>query len=235
MSLLIMGAGATLALIFFISLLRYLIAIPLAVFAANRLRFFRGLLVGWNQLLSGVPTIFIVMLLVLLPPILFTSSRPLLLVIVIALVEVGRVGKIFEEELVVISKKAYVESGVMVGCSPLQLFRRYYFPQIFGQIIVNFAMTSEGPCFHICIAGVCPIGNGRNDLCQYVRYLADFTCGCHPYNPNSTMDSFFCYTRNNIHHSIVLCFIRRTAATFPAPYINSYTIKWEILGGHMNV
>ncbi|WP_158701585.1 ABC transporter permease [Lentibacillus sp. Marseille-P4043] len=138
LSLLTMGAGATLALIFFISLIRYIIAIPLAVFAANRVRFFRGLLAGWNQLLSGVPTIFIVMLLVLLPPILFTSARPFFLVLVIALVEVGRVGKIFEEELLVISKKAYVESGVMVGCSPFQLFRRYYYPQISGQIIVNF-------------------------------------------------------------------------------------------------
>lgn len=137
LSLIIVGAKETLFIILSITLIRYLIAIPLAYFA-HRNWFGANALLNWlNGFLSYVPTIIVVILLVTLPPLIMAESRAFFVVLIIAAMEVGRVADMIKLEFNQISKKEFVTGGTSVGVSSFRLLNKYYLPFLYGKLLVN--------------------------------------------------------------------------------------------------
>lgn len=137
LSLIVMGAKETLFIVAAVALIRYLLAIPLAYFAHKK-RFGLHLILNWiNGFLSYIPTIILLLLLVTLPPILVTELRPLYIILIIAVLEVGRVAEMIRLEFNQISTKEFVLSGTSVGVSSMRLLGRYYMPYLYGKLLIN--------------------------------------------------------------------------------------------------
>lgn len=140
LSLLIIGARNTLIIVFVITLIRYIIAIPLAIAASRGISFVHNLLHGWNQIFSGLPTLFAVILIIHLPVFYNSPNRTIWFILVIALIEIGRVGYLVQQNVSDLSKSMFVEAGRAVGNSTLGLYRRYYMPFLMPQLIVSFVL-----------------------------------------------------------------------------------------------
>jgi peptide/nickel transport system permease protein len=140
LSMIVIGTKETLVVVFVIAILRYLIAIPLAIIASKQSGFMFWTLHGWNQLFSGLPTLFAAILLVNMPFVAISDQRTLWFIIIIAVLEVGRVGYIFQQQAYGLSHTPFVEAGRMIGNGTLGIYKRYYWPYLFPQIIVNFVL-----------------------------------------------------------------------------------------------
>lgn len=138
LSLIIMGTKDTLVLIFAVTFLRYIVAVPLALMAANNRGPVTWMLKWWNHIFSCLPVIFSAIILVNLPFLLFSESRFLWCVVILALIEVGRVGYILQQQAHALSKAPFVEAGITIGVGPLGIYSRYYVPNLLPDIIVNF-------------------------------------------------------------------------------------------------
>ncbi|GIN64141.1 hypothetical protein J27TS8_41340 [Robertmurraya siralis] len=137
LSLIVMGAKETLLIILSITLIRYLLAIPLAYFAHRQWLGANALLNGLNGFLSYVPTIIVVILLVTIPPLIMSAFRPYFVVLIIAAMEIGRVADMIKLEFHQISKKEFVTSGNSLGVSPFRLFKKYYLPFIYSKLLIS--------------------------------------------------------------------------------------------------
>lgn len=137
LSRVLLGTKETLLTILAIVLIRYIIAVPLAM-ASFYSRFFRRVLILWNRLFSFMPPIFFVILILGTPFIVFSGNRYLWILLVLAVIEVGRVADIFYQGMVDISKKPYVEAGIVSGSSPLTMLKKYYWPPLRPFFIVQF-------------------------------------------------------------------------------------------------
>ena len=143
LSLLLIGTKDTLRYIFLIAIIRYIIAIPLAFLAAPKKGLAYRAANGWNSLFSSVPTIFSAIILLMLPEPVWKFSADVdykmyWALLMLALIEVGRVSLIVSHEIHDISQKEYVKAGIMIGNSPLKMYAHYYFPNILQNLIVNF-------------------------------------------------------------------------------------------------
>ncbi|WP_080843629.1 ABC transporter permease [Cytobacillus gottheilii] len=138
LSLLVVGAKDTFMLIFFIVILRYIIALPLGLLGAKDKGFFAWLVRGWSQLFSSLPVVIIVALILCLPPLLFHEHRFFIAILVIALVDVGRVAFIIQKQAHELSKKPFVEAGVTIGNNPIKMLYHYYLPNLLPEVVVNF-------------------------------------------------------------------------------------------------
>jgi peptide/nickel transport system permease protein len=137
LSKVLLGTKETLLTILAIALTRYVLAIPLAL-ASFYSRFIHKILIVWNRLFSFMPPIFFIILIVGTPFIVFSDNRYLWFMIVLALIEVGRVADIFYQGMLDIKKKPYVEAGIVAGSSTLTMLRNYYWPPIRPFFIVQF-------------------------------------------------------------------------------------------------
>ncbi|WP_244513464.1 peptide ABC transporter permease [Oceanobacillus limi] len=137
LSLLAMGAKETLLIIVTITILRYLLAIPLAYLAHKNVFGANPLLKVLNGFFSYVPTIVMVILLAMLPPLLLTESRPYYLIVIIAAMEVGRAAETIKQELDECTRKEYILSGIAVGAGPVRLLKSYYLPFLYGKLLVS--------------------------------------------------------------------------------------------------
>lgn len=143
LSLIILGAKETILLVACITVLRYVLAIPLS-FLAHKKWLGTHLLLKWlNGLLSYIPTIIIVMLLAMLPPFLLSECRPLFLLLIIALAEMPRAAEMIKLEFDQISSKEYINGGIAAGSSPYRLFRIYYLPLLYSKLLV-YMVTDLG-------------------------------------------------------------------------------------------
>ncbi|MEH6987382.1 ABC transporter permease subunit [Cytobacillus firmus] len=143
LSLIILGAKETILLVACITVLRYVLAIPLS-FLAHKKWLGTHLLLKWlNGLLSYIPTIIIVMLLAMLPPFLLSEYRPLFLLLIIALAEMPRAAEMIKLEFDQISSKEYIYGGIAAGASPYRLFRIYYLPLLYSKLLV-YMVTDLG-------------------------------------------------------------------------------------------
>lgn len=138
LSLIVMGTKDTLLLIFAITLLRYIVAVPLALAGSKNKGPVSWLLNSWNQLFSSLPVIFSAIILVNLPFLLFSENRFIWCVVILAFIEVGRVGYILQQQAHKLSKSPFVEAGITIGVSPFGIYSRYYVPNLLPDIIVNF-------------------------------------------------------------------------------------------------
>lgn len=137
LSLIVIGAKDTLVFITLITIIRYLLAIPLAFFA-HKNWLGANLILNWlNGFLSYIPTIIVVILLAILPPFIITDFRVLILIFIIAMVEVGRVADMLKAEFNQISTKEFVTGGRAVGISNVRLLKNYYLPLLHGKLLVS--------------------------------------------------------------------------------------------------
>lgn len=137
LSLIVMGAKETLLIVLSITVLRYLLAIPVAYLAYKKW-LGANILLNWlNGFLSYVPTIILLILLATLPPILTSGFRPLYLVIIISLLEAGRVADMFKVEFEQISTKEFITGGTAIGVSSFRLLKSYFMPFLYGKLLIN--------------------------------------------------------------------------------------------------
>ncbi|MEH7390527.1 ABC transporter permease subunit [Bacillus sp. JJ1503] len=138
LSLLIMGAKDTFILIFSIVILRYIFAIPLGLLGMRNRGVISWLNKWWNQLFSSFPVLFTAALVLTLPFLLFHEHRYYWTIVIIALIEVGRVSFIIQQEAYGLSQKPFIEAGITIGVDPIKMLVSHYFPNLFPSIIVNF-------------------------------------------------------------------------------------------------
>jgi len=136
-SRLVIGAKETFMIVITIVILRYIIAVPLGIVGFYS-RVFRYLVNGINQLLSYMPPIFFIALVIGVPFIIFSDIRTFWIIVVVALVEVGRVAESILQSMDDISKKAYVEAGITTGCTKTVLFGKYFWPPLMPHILIQF-------------------------------------------------------------------------------------------------
>jgi peptide/nickel transport system permease protein len=139
-SMIVLGTRETLLFIFVITLVRYIIALPLGMLASKNSGIISTIIDMWHRFFTGLPTLFAAIFLINFPIVSFSEHRTTLVILIIALIEVGRVANLFKEEVISLSKQPYVESGIMIGNGMAGLFRRYYWPQLLTQVIVMFVM-----------------------------------------------------------------------------------------------
>lgn len=153
LSILLMGAKETLMMVFGILFIRYMIALPLGV-GAYYSRFIKFLMNCAYQFSMSMPPIFIVSIFIGFPIILFSDIRPIWMILVIALVDVGRVAELFHRSLIEIGKKSFVESGIVAGCTKPKLFTRYYWPFLQPHIFTNVTFDAGKILFLLAQFGV---------------------------------------------------------------------------------
>ncbi|MDK8183950.1 ABC transporter permease subunit [Paenibacillus sp. UMB4589-SE434] len=140
LSKIIMGTKETLLIIFSITALRYMIAVPLGLSAYRKSGVANSILTVWNQLFSYLPTLFSAILLLSLPFLLFASWRLLWVILILAAIEVGRVAYLIQQQIHQISREPFVEAGHALGLSPWRLTRSYFIPTMIPEIVVNFCV-----------------------------------------------------------------------------------------------
>ncbi|MGE8205760.1 ABC transporter permease subunit [Heyndrickxia sp. NPDC080065] len=139
LSRLIIGTKEVLISILGITLIRFLIAVPFGLIssvnkAASRLLDF------YNKMFSFVPIIFMVVLIVNLPYIMYSQHRTIIVILIIALLEVGRVGQFVQTTVLTVSKKPFIEAALSTGTNAKKMFSRHYFPFLLPELIVNILL-----------------------------------------------------------------------------------------------
>lgn len=140
LSRIVVGARDTLLIVLAVSLLRYVIGIPLGLLARRGKGFAHSLLDWLNGVFSSVPTLLMTVLLAAVPFFLFSSGRLYWMIAIMALVEVGRVGYIVQQQAASISQESYMEAGQALGLRPLRLWKAYYIPALLPEMIVNLCL-----------------------------------------------------------------------------------------------
>lgn len=154
LSLIILGAQDTLLIVLFITIIRYIVAIPLALSAIKQTGPAYWVLNSWNKVFSALPPIFSAVLLMNMPFLLFSPNRMTWVIIILAFIEVGRVGYILQQEGNLVSKSLYVQAGLTIGNTPAGLYMRYYIPALLPSIITNFFLDLGKVMFLIAQLGV---------------------------------------------------------------------------------
>lgn len=140
LSKIVVGAKETIIIIFAITLLRYLIAVPLGLLAYKQKGPAHVLLSCWNRLFSSLPTIFSAVLLLSLPFLLLNDLRLVWVIIFLAVIEVGRVAYLVQQQANKLANEPFVEAGIALGNTTVGLYKRYYLPNLLPEIIVNFCI-----------------------------------------------------------------------------------------------
>ncbi|KMJ58228.1 ABC transporter permease [Bacillus sp. LL01] len=138
LSIIVVGAKETLGLILAVAILRYFIAIVLALLSVNKKGAAHWILQGWNQIFSALPVIFSAIILLSLPIIFFHEHRFFWAIVILASIEVGRVGTVLQSQFHSIKNTPYVEAGITVGVSSITLFSKYFIPNALPDLVVQF-------------------------------------------------------------------------------------------------
>lgn len=136
LSMLILGAKETLLLVVSITIIRYLMAIPFAFLAHKKILGVNFFINCLNKFFSYIPTVIIVIMFALLPPLLFTPLRPVWLLLIIAFVEVGRASATLKDDFSTLALKPYMESGIVVGAGPIRMLHYYYLRFLYRKLLV---------------------------------------------------------------------------------------------------
>jgi peptide/nickel transport system permease protein len=164
-SLLVIGTKETLFIVFLAGFIRYLIAIPLGAGAVFS-KIILSVLNSWNYLLSFIPPIFLVVLIIGLPAIYFSFDLFIWFILVIAVVEVGRVAEMIRSQIVHQSSNTYIEAAITSGTTKLGLLRRHYFPHLRQQLIQSFVSDLARVLFLMAQLAVVQIFIGRKFVSQ---------------------------------------------------------------------
>ncbi|CAG9609934.1 ABC transporter permease [Pseudoneobacillus rhizosphaerae] len=152
-SRLVMGAKDMLLLVCSITLIRYVFAIPLGFFAFYS-RVIETLLNFLNLAFSFVPAIFMIILFINMPYLIYSPHRVIWVILIIAFLEVGRVAEILKQQVTMISQKPYIEAAITIGTRQSKLMKRYYFPVLFPELLVNIILDLGRTMFIIGQLGI---------------------------------------------------------------------------------
>lgn len=139
-SMLVLGAKETLLYVILISGLRFFIGIPFSFLSVRKLFWLDKVLKLQNQLFSYVPSIIMIIILISLPPILFSEHRPFWVVVIISLVELNKVTSTLADEIKKNYQKEYIKAALTLGTKPFTLIKRYVLPQVYPTMIVAFSL-----------------------------------------------------------------------------------------------
>ncbi|MHC0039135.1 ABC transporter permease subunit [Pseudoneobacillus sp. C159] len=153
LSRIVVGAKDMLILILSITILRYLIAIPLGLFAFYS-KAVNGLLQFLNLALSFVPAIFMIILFINMPYLIFSQHRITWVIFIIAFLDVGRVAELVKQQVMIISQKPYIEAAITLGTRPVQLMRNYYLPVLYPELLINVILDLGRTTFIIGQLGI---------------------------------------------------------------------------------
>ncbi|MFD2443945.1 ABC transporter permease subunit [Bacillus sp. CGMCC 1.16607] len=139
LSVLVLGSKETFFTVLVISVLCFIISVPFGLLAAFN-RFGQMALHNWNILFSRIPSLFFILLMANNPLIIFSNKRWIWLIVIIIVLEVGRLAEILRQQLNDLKTSEFILSGLAVGNKPLYMFRHYYLPYIFPQLSAVFVM-----------------------------------------------------------------------------------------------
>lgn len=140
LSKLLLGMKETVYIVIAVAFVRYIIAVPLGIMAYKQKGVAHFILTSLNRLFSYIPTIIAAVLLLSLPTFLNTQNRMAWAIFFIALLEVGRVAHIVQQQTFKLSHEQFVQAGVSLGLSGKRLSTKYYMPAILPEVIVNFCV-----------------------------------------------------------------------------------------------
>ncbi|MGG1398905.1 hypothetical protein ABE288_14015 [Bacillus salipaludis] len=174
-SALIMGTRGTLTIVFTISLVTFLFAIPFGVASAH-LTFFRVLLQAWNYLFSRIPVFFYFIIVSTIPFFILSSHRTIWMISFLILFELGKVGEVVYKGVILIQKETYYEAGIVVGSKPFGLWKQYYWPGCYPQWVAYFVQHLGSMLFLLGQLGIFGIFISQT-LIQQINgaYLIDNT------------------------------------------------------------
>lgn len=217
-SKLIMGAKESVYVVVLISFIRYIIAVPLGIIAYKKKGIIHYIITWLNQLFSTIPTVIAAVFLLSLPVILQFPNRFLTSVIILALIEVGRVAYVVQQQTYRISQEPFVEAGRMLGLSPVHIARKYYLPALLPEIIANFCVDIGKVMLLIGQLGVLNIFIEHN-------YEFDWDTGRYGYvNDSTNWYALLSQHRQDIY------FERFAFIFFPAMAIMYVILTFNVLG-----
>ncbi|WP_189655286.1 ABC transporter permease [Bacillus sp. HNG] len=153
LSRLVIGTRETLLIIFSVVIIRMLLGAFLGM-GAFYSRLLKMVLQVWHQLFSYIPSILLLVMIVGIPFFLYSPNRPFWFILVLALIEVGRVGDVIFKYVSDIAAKPYYEAGVVAGGSPFRLSQRYFYPNMKPQLITLIANELGRTLFLIAQLGI---------------------------------------------------------------------------------
>jgi peptide/nickel transport system permease protein len=166
-SALIIGTRQTLLTVGGISILVFLLALPLGIGAAH-FRVLRWMLRGWNYFFSRIPLIFFVIFVATIPALVFSPNRFVCMLLLIVMLEVGKTAEVIQKNVSSIHRKTYFEAAVVSGTGIFGLCKWYYTPICFQQWLSMFFthigsmlfLIGQLGVFNIFLSHKFEVGNG---------------------------------------------------------------------------
>lgn len=224
LSLLVMGTKETLIFILGVTILRYVIAVPLGMLGYKNKGLFSWIIQGWHKFFSSMPSNLIVIIILNLPFLLYSNHRFLWAFLIIALFEVGRVSHIIQQQSYLLSKRPFIETAVTIGVKPFSILKNHYLPNLFPEIITNFCLDIGRVAL---IIGQLAILNIFLTI-EMVQLNYGFS---HIVNTSLDWPSMMSNTRQDIRSAFWIPFFPALAITFT---IMTFTILGEGLRKHFN-
>lgn len=138
-SALILGTRTTIIEIALISIITIVLALPFGMLSAH-IPLLRKILEAWNYLFSRIPVFFFVVLLTTIPFFVFSQQRPIWMISLIIILEVGKAAEFIHKSIKEIQQTAYYDAGIVSGTKISGLWRWYYVPSCFSQWLSYFIL-----------------------------------------------------------------------------------------------
>ncbi|MBS4171757.1 hypothetical protein [Bacillus sp. FJAT-49736] len=138
-SALVLGTRTTIIEIGLISLITFLLALPFGMLSAH-IPFLKRLLEGWNYLFSRIPVFFYVIILTTIPFFIFSMQRPIWMISLIIVLELGKTAEFVHKTVKEIQQTAYYDAAIVSGTRVFGLWRWYYVPGCFSQWLSYFIL-----------------------------------------------------------------------------------------------
>ncbi|MGM8216070.1 ABC transporter permease [Bacillaceae bacterium W0354] len=153
LSKLLVGTREVFIFMIGITLIRFLIGIPLGYFSYynNPLH---STINAWNKIFTYIPVIFTVIVVFNIPYIFYAPNRMVWMMFIIALIEVGRVALMYRSSIETIAVKPFITAAISTGTTRRRLFRKYYIPLTLPEIIVQMIIDFGRNMFLIGQLGI---------------------------------------------------------------------------------
>ncbi len=169
-SKIIIGARETFLILGVIVLIRIVVSLLLAVFSFY-IKAIRRFMFFWNALFSFIPPIFFILILLAVPAIMFSGTRSLWAILIISLLDVGRLSKIFYDLLRDETQKLYIEAAIASGCSKWKLFKNHYWKVMQTELFITTSGEAAKVMFLLAQLGVIGVFINQEFMSQLTRGL----------------------------------------------------------------
>ncbi|MBP3953195.1 ABC transporter permease [Bacillus suaedae] len=143
LTLLITAGRDTLLVVLAISLIRFVIAVPLGMLSYQNKGICHWIIHGLNTFFSMVPILIFTILVLNLPFLVVSEQRLLWALVLIALLECGRVGVSVQNHVRQVYQSSYMEGAIVNGSRPSTIFKYYYWRHLKPQLIVMFFLDTS--------------------------------------------------------------------------------------------